>query len=774
MKKVEISRRKFLQGSVALCIYTTSSSATTIPKTTTKTTNEKAVNIPYLCNMCRNKCAGFARVEDGVVTKLNPNQYFPKSRNMLCPKGNAGIDALYDKDRLKYPLIRIGKRGDGKYKRVTWDEAYEYIKDKLVKIFDEQKDNRSTLAYCNGEGFNKDEYIKFFGGKIGSANFLDEGSICLNTKLGATLLTIGDIGEPDVAGSDFVIMAGANRYESLITPDSIDMIKADKQKLIVIDPRCTVTAIKADEWLPINPGTDLALCLSMLYIALKDELYNKEYIDNYFDDFDKLKKHILNNNYSAKWAESKTNIPSKKIEKLTEDFFSAKRPLFYLGRRSVWAKNDFQFRRAMVLINALTGSINTKGGIIFGKPLKLPNEEINQPFYSNTQGRFDLEGIVYGSNNGGSWLNFREKLLNGTAPYPVKAMFIRKHNLMQNMPNISKTKKMLEMMDLIVILDTMPSDTAIMADVILPECSYLEREDMVVSFNRLEPSLALRNQVLKPLYESRSMQDILKGLSQKLTMPLFEISMEHDEELRESIKEMGKIEAFEDGGYNLSELYKYDISARNKTLITKTFGEKAYKTLKEKGVWYPNMQRYHKEIFNNSYEYYPENKKFYKVDREYRVKCYIDKLNKHGYDAMPTWKESYDFKVPDKSFRLITGRYVMFTQSATTNNVMLRDIMKTNHIWINNVIAKNLNIIEGDKVEVKSNIGKVEILAYPTNKIAPNVVFFSHGFGSNSNELEQAFGNGANDNQLIEDKMENIYGCAVMNETDVQIRKIDA
>ncbi len=769
MKKIEISRRKFLQGSVALCVYATSSPATVIPK---KTTTE-ATNIPYLCNICRNKCAGFARVEDGVVTKLNPNKYFPKSRNMLCPKGNAGIDALYDRDRLKYPLIRIGKRGDGKYKRVTWDEANEHIKDKLVKIFNEQKDNRSTLAYCNGEGFNKNEYIKFFGGKIGSANFLDEGSICLNTKLGATILTIGDVGEPDIAGSDFVIMAGANRYESLITPDSIDMIKADKQKLVVIEPRCTVTAIKADEWLAINPGTDLALCLAMIYIALKDELYNKEYVKKQFDDFDKLKEHILKNNYTSTWAESKTNIPAKKIEKLTKDFFTASRPLFYLGRRSVWAKNDFQFRRAMVLINALAGSINTKGGIIFGKPLKLPNEEINQPFYSNAQGRFDLDGIVYGSSKAGSWLNFREKLLNGSAPYPVKAMFIRKHNLMQNMPNIKKTKKMLEMMNLIVVLDTMPSDTAMMADVILPECTYLEREDMVVSFNRLEPSLALRNQVLKPLYESKSMQDILKGLGQKLTIPLFELSMKHDEELQENIKEMGKLEAFEDGGYNLSELYKRDISTRNRTLINNTFGKKAYATLKEKGVWYPNMEKYHKEVFNNSYLYYPEDRKFYTVNKKYRVKCHIDKLDKHGYDAMPTWRDSYDFKVPDKSFRLITGRYVMFTQSATANNIMLKDIMKTNHIWINNAVAKNLNIIEGDKVEVKSNIGKVEILAYPTNKIAPNVVFFSHGFGSHSDELEQAFGNGANDNQLIEDKMENIYGCAVMNETDVQIRKID-
>ena len=296
MKKIETSRRKFLQGTVSLCVYATSALA--VPMVTTKTSAvSKFSTIPYLCNMCRNKCAGFARVEEGKVTKLDPNPWFPKSRNMLCPKGNAGIQALYDSEETEYPLIRIGERGDGRYKRVTWDEAYEYIKNALVKILEAEKDNRSTIAYCNGEGFNKDEYIQFFGSKIGSANFLDEGSICLNTKLGALQLTLGDIGEPDVAGSDYLIISGANRYESLITPDSIDMLHA-KQHLVVLDPRCTMTAIKADTYLPVNPGTDLAFCLSMLYLAIKEELYDKTYVKTYVEDFDKLKSHILSSGYT--------------------------------------------------------------------------------------------------------------------------------------------------------------------------------------------------------------------------------------------------------------------------------------------------------------------------------------------------------------------------------------------------------------------------------------------------------------------------------------------
>ena len=766
MKKIETSRRRFLQGSVALCVYATSSFSFTSKENATTTIE----NIPYLCNMCRNKCAGFARVENGKVQKLDPNHYFPKSRNMLCPKGNAGIDALYDSDRLKYPLIRIGNRGDGRYKKVTWDEAYEYIKVKLVDILHKQKDNRSTIAYCNGEGFNKDEYIQFFGSKIGSANFLDEGSICLNTKLGATQLTIGDVGEMDVAGSDYLIISGANRYESLITPDSIDMLHA-KQKLVVLDPRCTLTAIKADEYLPLNPGTDLAFCLSMIYIALKEKLYNQAYVKEYFNDFDKLESEILSQNYTASWAESKTHIPAKKIEEITREFFRAKNPLYYLGRRSVWAQNDFQLRRAMVLINALAGSINRKGGIIFGKPFVLEKEEVNEPLYNNAEGRFDLDGIVYGSQKGGSWLNFRDKVLSHTAPYPIKAMFIRKHNLMQNMPNIAKTKAMLEMMDLVVVLDTMPSDTAMMADVILPECTYLEREDMVVSFNRLEPSLALRNKVIEPLYESRSMQDILKGLGKKLSKPLFEVSAKYDEDLQESIADLGKEGAYREGGYDLAELYKESITIRNKKLIKRQFGEAVYKSLKTRGVWHPYIDE-QKELYNNYYQYYPPEKRYYSVKREYKVNCYLKKLKKYGFDAIPCWHKSYDFTVKNEEFRLITGRYITTTQSATANNIMLKEFQEENFIWINNKVAQKAGIAEGDYVVVSSSLSSVVLQAYPTNKIAPQVVWFAHGFGIQSNEMTHAYAKGASDNMIIEDKFEKIYGCATMHETNVTIRKL--
>ncbi len=776
---LEISRRRFLKYSTALMVYgsTKSFAKSEIcfipPPFTTKTSTKNEKKVAYLCNMCRNKCAGFARInEEGIITKLNPNPYFPKSRNMLCPKGNSGIQAVYDPDRIKYPLIRIGKRGSGKYRRVTWDEAYEYIKDKLVKIIEKEKDNRSTIAFCNGEGFEKDEMIRFFGGKLGSANFIDEGSICLNTRLGAYLLTVGTVGEPDVEGSDYVIFAGANRLESLITPESVELARKRRGKVIVLDPRYTVTACKADEWLPVKPGTDLAFVLSMIYIGIKDGLYKKDIVKKHFQDFEEFKKLILDEKYTPKWAENKCHIKANKIEKIAKEFFEAKNPLFYPGRRSVGSRNDFQFRRAMAILNAMAGSLNQKGGIIYGKSLKAPKIEVNEPFYTNTQGRFDLKGIAYGSMKAGSWLNFREQILSDTAPYKVRAMFVRKHNIMQGIPNVNKTKKMLEKMDLVVVLETMPSDTALMADVILPECTYLEREDLVVAFNKLEPSLGLRNQAIKPLYESKSLHDILKGLGKKLSKPLFEVSKKYDKDLQENIKEVGEDRAFKEGGYELDEWYKKSVNERNKDFIVKTYGKKAYESLKTRGIWYPNMDKYHKEIENNYYEYYPEDKKYYSTKSDYSVNCKLPKMKKYGLDEFPRWRDEYDYRVPEGKFRMITGRTVYNTQSATANNEMLREIYKVNHIWINDKVCEKMCISFGDIVEVKSSIGKVYIKALPTNKIAPEIVFFAHGFGINSTEMTYAYHNGVNDNEIIEDRMERSYGDAIMNETNIEIRKI--
>jgi len=793
--QVEVSRRKFLQGSVALSVIAgTSASVTNLLaghdeheaegdiSVTTKTSIEKAENIPFLCGICVNKCAGFARVENGVVTKLNPNPYFPKSRNMLCARGNAGIQTMYDPDRLKYPLIRVGERGDGKYKRVSWDEAYDAIlngTDKfkgLKQILDEEKDNRATIGYCNGEGLSKEGFEVLVGEKLGTPNYVDEISICLETTLGGYVNTIGTYGEADLNNADYLIIAGANRAEAIITPDTMDMFKRTKGrglKTIVLDPRFTSTAAKADKWLAVNPGTDLAFVLALTYVALSENLYDKAFVEKYGVGFEDYKNHILSHKYTPEWAEKITNISAKDTYKIAREFMAARSPIYYQGRRSVFSKNDFQLRRAMALFQSLSGNLDKKGGIVYGEKLALPKEDINMPMYAQVKSRFDKEGIAIPAQKTGSWIVFRNMVLEGKAPYPVRVMMMRKHNPMSGVPNTKKTEEFLKKMDLNVMIDILPSDTTMFADVILPEASYLERTSPVASYGFLEPAIVMRKQAAKPLFETKEPEVIYKELAEKLSKPLWEITKKYDEDVQDEIKSRGEEKVYEEDGFNLADPWEKPVYEQNKERIVEAFGEEAWKILDEKGVYYPNMENYHKQIDANEFQYYPEDKKKY-TTRKDKLKLVFNfkNLAKKGIDPMPMWKDEWNFKVPEGKFRLVTGRHAQFTQSGTTNNIMLRDLISTNYLWINRRVAEQKKIAFGDLVEVKSNIGKVQIKAYPTEKIAPNQIFMLHGFGGSSEGMEFAYGNGANDALLIEDKIEPVYGAAVMHETDVEIRKV--
>jgi len=807
--EIEISRRKFLQGTVALSIiggatasslfansHSTQKVTGKLTNLNTKTSTTDSSSVATLCEMCVNKCAAIARVEDGLITKLDPNPMFPKSKNMLCARGNAGIQALYDPDRLKQPMIRVGKKGEGKFKAVTWDEAYEAIlngtKDfpGLAKILEEEEDNRSSMLFCAGEGMAEHTFKQFYGA-FGSTNWLNHGSICLQTVTSGYGVTLGAYPQADLDNAEYIIMAGANRAEAIVTPDTMTAFKRTKgrgAKLICVDPRFTNTAAKADKWLAINPGTDLAFVLALSYVTINEDLQNQSYIDANFNGYEEYKNNILSNNYTPEWAEPITGIKASDIYKIAREFAAAApKAVYYPGRRSTFAKNDFQLRRAMAIFQGLHGAIDCKGGLIFGSKLKLGKHEGLEPLYAQAEARaikkkakyekgempYDDCAIVPG---GGSWLSFRNRYLEDKMPYKVRGMFCYKHNPMMNMPNNKKTIAMLKKMELVVCIDTMPSDTVMYADVVLPECTYLERTDPVKTFGGVEPSIAQRNKVIDPLYDTKPVIDIMRGLTNKISKPLFEITKKHDEDVQEAITEDGLEDTYSE--FDITLPFKQSQEEINHHMVASIYGEEAANELHHNGVFYPNIKKYYKQLGANEFQYYPEKKKSYRVrdgklkTSSGKVECNIKSLAKKGIDSMPMWRDEYNFSVPKGKFKLLTGRHAQFTQSGTANNAMLRDLLPENYIWINKRIAAQKSIKFGDMIEVSSSVGSTRIKAYPTEKIAPNQVFFIHGFGEESHELGLAYRSGGNDNAVIEDVVEPVYGAAAMHETNVEIRKV--
>jgi len=293
--------------------------------------------------------------------------------------------------------------------------------------------------------------------------------------------------------------------------------------------------------------------------------------------------------------------------------------------------------------------------------------------------------------------------------------------------------------------------------------------------------------VVDPLFETKPVIEILKGLTQKISKPLFAITKKYDEDVQEELADLGEgdekmtaaakeAEVFEE--FDIAKPFEHSQEEINKHMVESVYGEEAVKALHEHGVFYPNMDKWYQQRSLNTFQYYPEKKKYYQVNggkaktESKKVICNIPNLAKKGTDPMPVWKDAYAFAVPEGKFKLLTGRHAQFTQSGTTNNAVLRDLIMENYIWINKRVAKDRGIAFDDYIEVSSAAGKTILKAYPTEKVGPQTVFFVHGFADDNSELSWAYKNGGNDNAVIEDHVEPVYGAAAMHATNVAIRKV--
>ncbi len=675
------------------------------------------------CGMCVNKCGVIARVRNGVIEKLDPNPHFLKSRGMLCARGNAGIDAVYSPDRLKHPMIRTGKRGEGKFRRATWDEALDLVVKNLSNLAD--KYTRAGTVFVSTEGF-QEHFFTTFAECYGSPNTLRHPSLCLASNIQGFGATYGTNPTPDVLNADYIIMSGANRSEALVTPDSIDMLTGDggRRKLVYLDPRFTKTAAKADEWFPIRPGTDMAFILAMINVVVKENLYNHKVVEKQTVGFDKLVPHI--ETYTPEWAATKCEIPAADIRRIAREFaMAAPKAVYYQGRRSSFFDNDTQMRRAMAILNAVVGNWDTKGGMVPNSRIPLQGHEYVAPYYEDVPDRLENGTASYLSEKDGSWKYFRDRVLEGK-PYPVKGMMVYKQNPLVSVANRGKTLKMMEQMEFICTIDITMNDTAYYSDVILPEATYLEREDPIESLGGILPMVVWREPVIKPMYESRSNLWIIQQLA----------------------KRMGD-EIYASFNFTMKE-YREHQTKNNPEIL---------KVLKEKGVYYEKETPTYGTTLGKKLR-----------TRSGKIEIYSEKYAKKGLDPLPVYNDPTNGSTGQ--YRLILGRNAYMTHGTTANNAYLSELMPENHIWLHSSEAKKKGFRDGQMVKVKSPIATEMLRLQVTEKIRPDCVYLSHGFGVLSRGQSRIFGKGGSDAALIEDKVEPISGNMAMHQTFVDITSI--
>jgi thiosulfate reductase/polysulfide reductase chain A len=724
----KMSRRRFLKltGAAAAAATTVRGSSTILhalapgkPAVGTDRITEKF----SACDMCFNKCGLIARVKDGVVVKLDPNPKSLKSRGMLCARGNAGVRQLYDPDRLKYPLLRKGNRGEGKWHRLTWDQALDHAAEQLDRIGREY--TRCGFLFMAGTDMQS-TFVHRFAEVYGSYNVISHESNCLLSRNRAFLDTFGVVPVADVLNSQYVIMAGANRFEALVTPDSIDMMTAMKSgcKLVVLDPRFTKTAALAHEWYPIKPGTDLAFFLAIAHVLISEERYDQAFVAEKTFGFERLREHVRQ--YPPEWAEKETDIPALDIRRMARELAAAApAAVVYPGRRSSDYENSTQIRRIFAIVNALLGNWDRKGGLIVPKAIQTGTIPIDAPFYDeNPDDRVDAGRAQMMFDEEGSFKHTRDAVIEGK-PYPIKGWLTYKTNPMQTGANRNKTIEMVSKLDFMMTIDIVMSDTAWMADLVLPAPSYLERQDPVSAFvaSSACSGVTTRDPAVPALFESRPVFWIVKELANRL---------------------------------NLGEHFDFTIDDFRKAQLEDL--PEVAKALKEDGVY---------NIVGPSHGLH-EGKPFKTLSK--KIELYNQRYEKAGIDPMPVYTPPRS--VPKNRFRMVVGRNAYITQSASTNNSLLWELERENTLWVHPVPAKRLQIRQGDLVEVASSAGKGRLKAEVTDKIRPDTVYMDTGFGVLSKELSNIFGKGACIAEVLEDRADRISGNMAMHETFVSINKV--
>ncbi len=669
----------------------------------------KVAEIPSLCEMCFWRCGILGQVdESGELVGVRGNPDHPMSRGHLCARGNAGYLLHKDPDRLTHPLIRTGERGAGEFRRASWDEALDLIATRMLAIRKEHGASAMALAPHGMSAFMIKSLFRHFGSAATSVASYGQ---CRGPRITAFKHTFGtDIGSPerlDFEHTKLIVLIGSHIGENVHTSQVHEFADALARgaKLVVVDPRFSVAASKADEYLPIKPGTDMALLLAWLHVIIAENGYDTDYVARYTTGIDELREHVKS--CTPEWAAKLTDIPAEQIVR-TARMMAEAHPavIVHPGRQVTWYGDDHQRERALAILIATLGAWGRRGGMFLPSKIALgrfecktrltPEDEVSPP-----------EELFPVAEEGVPAQVLVDAMLTGK-PRPIKGLMIYGTNILASWPQPDRTREALKKLDFIVAVDVMPTDPVLWADVVLPEASYLERYDIPLKVRHAKRAfVGLRQPIVAPPGEAKGPFFIARELSLRLGLDAC-LPCSDEEAL------LGKV--LEPLGLDLGEL-------------------------KLSGF----------EIAKPQQIYIPEGGAFRFRTPTGRIEIYSHDLAEKGVDPLPGYTA-----LPEPapgSFRLLYGRSPTHSFARSQNNSMLCEIDPVNQLWINDEVAAELGIANGDAIEIVRDQDHVSLPlpAKVTPGIRKDCVFMVHGFGSRSHLQRRAFKRGASDGELMID-----------------------
>lgn len=536
---MELNRRDFLRigaaagaalaGTGALELVTTARSRRgPAPHTATGGATQR---IPSMCQMCTTACGIIANVRDGRLSTISGNPEDPNSQGAICAKGAAGPSILYDPYRMLYPLRRVGARGEGRWRRVSWEEAYAEIGDHLRRI--REAGHPEEFAFQQGRNRSTDIISRFLNA-YGTPSSFNHRALCSLNRRAAILATIGDsdwdLG--DFENTDYVLNFGCNWAEAHQghIPVAIRMMRARERrgaKLVTFEARLSNTAAVSDEWFCIKPGTDGLVALAMSHVICQERLWNKDWFDTWSNyTADDYARHL--EQYTPERAEAESGIAAADIRRIAREFArAAPRCTTICNRGSHAHWNGFYNDRAITVLNALVGNMGVEGGWCWHPQAawdrtRLPEPEPVPPKPSRRSIIADAKDWPLANAWSGKSMKVGEIVYLWIKERRQKVSALMTYNTDQawSWPETGLVQEVLRDEQLIPFhfcLDVMYSETAHLADLVLPWSTYLERWDIDARPPQgLVDYVSLRQPVVQPLGESKDVREIFPELARRI------------------------------------------------------------------------------------------------------------------------------------------------------------------------------------------------------------------------------------------------------------------
>ena len=758
------------------------------------------------CNMCGGQSGIKVKVVNGRAVKIegmsNPNNIANISANYdkvikdmavlyndkdaagrLCSKGNSGLRSLYDPDRLKTPMVRVGERGSGKWKAISWNEAINQVAENLQKIKDKYG-AESLIWFSEDHSFThiQQDFCKMYG----TPNYHNHSNLCdVARKASFKLLMGNERPLADFEDTSYALVFGWNLLGAtkwIHLPGIWNRGRAKGAKMVYVDPFCNQTGAKADEWIPIRPGTDGAMALAIGHVLIKKNLINKPFIDEWCVGFNEYANYVADK--TPEWAERITSVPAKIIERITTEIGETARA----GKPvciDVWSGPGHHTNAALggyaiTVLPALLGMIDKPGTMM--EPFKIGNKHhsIDVDLPSLKKPRVDGKGTKYILGHGsGIYVETRDAVLSGKpfhleAGVPKAGVFVFQ-NFVMSVPNTKKNIEFLKKLEYVVVHDTHMSETAELADIIIPGSVYLERYDFT-GYWVTWPVLGLRKPVVKSaingLTEVEFWMAVMKKMGMKDKNDYSPTALSYDayyaDEYTPTLysKEQGweayKKTTLATTGKTEYEKFKKEVKMPDGATIDEKTGVVKDKTGTAIGV----------KIADKIMKGFETPSKKLELSSTF--------LKKNKYSGLPEYSEPEDKPTSEFPLYLINFKQNEHTHSRTFNNDYLMEMKPDNPLLINSATATKLGLKDGDAIWIESPYAKAKGTVQVTERIHPEVVALQHGYGhwgfgkvakGSLNQINRWSPAGTADGQFFSGKAEKFSGQIVAKEIGVKIIK---